>query len=563
MTSIAVNACSACNALTSITIPASVTSITDAAFSDCPALASITVASDNPKYCSVDGVLFNKDKSELILYPAAKQGTSYEIPSGVRTIVSGAFCNCVFSSVTIPDTVTAIEDFAFEACENLTSVEVPDSVTELGTCVFYDCISLTSAVIGDGVSEIPYGLFEYCESLTTVTIPDCSEIGERALYKCSSLSMVYYCGSKTRWASMETGSGNDMFTAAKIYYGIGGCTITLSATSYTYDGKAKKPTVTVTDGTTTLTKGTDYTSVTYSNNTDPGTASVTITGKGDYKGSTATVYFTINKMSQTVIASASASKVTAGQTVTITASGLGTITYSSSDTSIAKVSSKGVVTGKKPGTVKITVTASGNDYYASASVTIKIKVKLASGTISSLTNKSSGIVVKWAKITGADGYYVYRRTSSGSYSLIATISGASTVRYVDTAVKSKNGTTYVYKVIAYSGTTTNSCTAKKTVRLTTPTISGLTSSESGSMTIKWKKSSKATGYQIQYSTSSSFASAKTKTVWVKSASQVSQTITGLTEGKTYYIRIRTYYKNSSGTKYYSAWSDTQKIVVTE
>ena len=129
-------------------------------------------------------------------------------------------------------------------------------------------------------------------------------------------------------------------------------------------------------------------------------------------------------------------------------------------------------------------------------------------------------------------------------------------------MKSKNGTTYTYKVVAYKGTSTGSCTTKKTVRLTGVSLSSVTNSASGVVTAKWaSKNTKATGYQVQYSTSSSFASGN-KTVTATRVSTLSKKITGLTKGKTYYIRVRVY-KTVDGTKYYSAWSSKKSVKVSK
>jgi hypothetical protein len=77
------------------------------------------------------------------------------------------------------------------------------------------------------------------------------------------------------------------------------------------------------------------------------------------------------------------------------------------------------------------------------------------------------------------------------------------------------------------------------------------------MLVKWGKNTKATGYQIQYSTSSTFASGK-KTVTVKGAANVSKTISSLTAKKKYYVRVRAY-KTVSGKNYYSAWSAVKNV----
>ncbi|MCD8191107.1 MAG: S8 family serine peptidase [Clostridiales bacterium] len=185
---------------------------------------------------------------------------------------------------------------------------------------------------------------------------------------------------------------------------------------------------------------------------------------------------------------------------------------------------------------------------------------LTAGKISSLTNTSSGITVKWSKVSGASGYYVYRKTSSGSYKKIATVKSGSTVSYSDTAVKSNNGTTYIYAVRPYYGSTLGSYTGKTTVRLTGVSISSLKNVKTRKMTVKWKKNTKASGYQIQYSTSSSFSSYKTVTV--SSYKTVSKTISSLTKGKKYYVRVRAY-KTVSGTNYYAAWSSKKNVKISK
>ena len=432
-----------------------------------------------------------------------------------------------------------------------------------------------------------------------------------------------------------------------------GYTVTLSPTAYTYNGSAKQPTVTVRNGSVTLVNGTDY-KVTYSNNTNAGTATVKIDGAGSNYTGTITKTFTINKATQTPAAQIAVSSITAGNTAAVDVKGgYGTLTYSSSDDSIATVNSSGVITGVKAGTVTITVNAAGNGNYNAASTSFDVTINAKSGsnllnapglpTLSNttsgikiawtkvtgaakyrifyktgsggwtkladtastsytwtkpksgttykfticclssdgksctsnydttgasikfltaltptLSNAASGATIKWTKVTGASGYYVYRKTTTGSYAKIKTITSGNTVSYTDTAVKSKNGTKYSYAVKAYSGSTAGAYTGKWLVRLTTPTISSVTNSASKKMTVKWKKDSTANGYQIQYGTSKTFSGAKT----VKAAKPniVSLNVSNLTKGKTYYVRMRTY-KTVSGTTSYSDWTAAKSIKI--
>ncbi len=323
--------------------------------------------------------------------------------------------------------------------------------------------------------------------------------------------------------------------------------------SVTYTGKARTQSPVVKVGTATLVSGTNYT-VSYKNNINAGTATVTITGKGDYTG-TRSVTFKINKAAQSITVKSSASSVPVGKTAAVTITGnKGTKSYKSSNTAVATVSSAGVVTGKKVGTVTITAASASTSNYNAASKTLTIKVVPAATASLTASNLATGIKLSWKAVTGANGYKLYRNST-----LVKTITSGSTVTFTDTKANT-NGTKYVYKVVAKASTGDSTLSKSRTVyRVARPAISSATNSAASRMTVKWGKNAKATGYEIQYSTSKTFASGN-KTVTAAGASTVSKVITGLTKGKTYYVRIRSF-KTVTSTKYRSAWSTVKSVKI--
>ena len=181
-----------CKSLTSITIPDGVTSIGDGAFYNCSSLTEIKVASENSNYVSVNGVLYNKDKTTIICYPAGKKGNNYKIPDGVTKVGSSAFIGCSsLTSITIPNSVTEIGYSVFEGCTNLKSITIPNGVTSIGDSAFEGCTSLKSITIPNGVTSIGDSAFEGCTSLTSITIPNSvTSIGSGAFIGCSSLTSI-------------------------------------------------------------------------------------------------------------------------------------------------------------------------------------------------------------------------------------------------------------------------------------------------------------------------------------------------------------------------------------
>ena len=151
-----------CTSLTSITIPDSVTEIGFSAFFGCTSLTAINVATGNQNYVSVNGVLYNKDKTTIMRYPAGKKDKTYSILDGVTSIDYYAFSGCTsLTSITIPYGVTSIPMDTFNGCTSLTSITIPNSVTYIGSFAFCDCTSLTSITIPDSVTGIGNRVFGY------------------------------------------------------------------------------------------------------------------------------------------------------------------------------------------------------------------------------------------------------------------------------------------------------------------------------------------------------------------------------------------------------------------
>lgn len=207
------------DSLTSITIPAGMSSIDIYCIQQCVNLTSLWVDADNPVYSSDSrGVVFNKDKTTLILVPRALSG-SYIIPDSVTSIGEEAFAHCLdLTSITIPNSVESIGTYAFWNCYSLSTITIPGSLTNTGDYAFYRCNGLTSVTFQDGVTSIGNGAFYACDSLTSVTIPgSVTSIGEKA-FESSGLTDVYFIGSEEQRSVISIDENNARLISAIWHY---------------------------------------------------------------------------------------------------------------------------------------------------------------------------------------------------------------------------------------------------------------------------------------------------------------------------------------------------------
>jgi hypothetical protein len=493
VTSIGNYAFDRCIGLTTIIVPNSVTTIGAGAFRDCTGLTKIRIPdsvikmgdsicsgstgelyitiSKNANYNIRKAIFFFYGKVYITMEEGitsiednAFNGTNLikiTIPNSVTSIGNKAFYGCTeLKEIMLPNKLTRIENECFSGCTSLTKVTIPDSVKIIGDYVFYKCTSLTEITIPDKSTIIGDYAFSNCTSLTKAIVPESvTRIGDWAFESCPNLVIYLKEKSAMHQYAEEYDLKYKIETEQKSI-SIASCTIPKTVANQNYTGKSIKPNITIKNRTATLKNGTDYT-ISYKNNINPGTATITITGKGNYTGSISKTF-----------------KIVVGQTkgITTNAQTTNTITVKwTKDTAVTgyevymatskngKYSKVATITKNSTTSYKKTELTAGKTYYfkvrayktingkksyGAYSEILTTTTKTKTPTISNVTAGSKKATVKWGKVSGATGYEVYMATSkNGKYSKITTITKNSTVSYTKT--KLTKGKTYYFKVRTY------------------------------------------------------------------------------------------------------------------
>ncbi len=546
-----------CYKLTSIDIPASVTYIGEDAFDYCEGLTNINVSEENTTYASQNGIVYNRERTELICCPVGKEGsvsipssvtsirdyafsdcyklTSLKIPMGVTDIGKGAFFGCSgLTSIELPSGLTRIENDVFSDCWGLKNIRIPDSVTSIGRYAFFECVGLTDIEIPEGVTDIEEGAFCGCSGLTSIELPsgltkiendvfsncsgltgfeipkDVTSIGEAAFYRCSGLTSLEI-------PEGVTSIGDRVFSDCSSLVSIKIPNSVISIGEYAF----------------------------YESN------NITI---HCYKDSASHAYAIENEIPYKLLDDGDepthihqyTSTVT--KEATCTEAGVKTHTCSCGDTYTESIPA----TGHTYTTITVKATPSKN-----GSITKRCTV---CGDIAGKT------VIYYPKtITLSKTSYTYNGKARKPSVIVKDSKGKKLKKGTDYTVNYSGGCKNVSKytvTIKFQGNYSGTVKKIFTIEPKSTSLSKLTAKRKG-FTVKWKKlTSQITGYEIQYSTSKKFTKKTTKTATVSKSKTTSKSISKLKAKKKYYVRIRTYKTvkvNGKSTKIYSSWSKAKTI----
>ena len=528
--------------------------------------------------------------------------------SNVEYLADNAFYWCdSMKTATISDKIKYMGPDIFGTCDDLHTINLPDTFSnleymsasalplskvtgvEINNGIYYfKNVFLrmladpgydygTELAIKDGTTVIADEAFGYSDSgFTSLVIPESMKaIGDvSVLY---SLTDIYYAGDKAGWdAIIKEVPGKDTYYITAFYDNINihcakssavemnTCGVTLEYTKKTYTGKALTPAVTVTDSKgKTIVKDKDY-KLTYTNNINAGTATVTLTGMGNYTG-TVEKTFTISKVgAASITAKLSDNKFTytgKAQTPNIAATDNNGNTLKAERDYTCKYNK---ATRKGTGVYKITVTFKGNysgtknfEYVIVPGATSTLKTEL-----STAKNGYKDVVLKWDVTPLASGYYVYFKKSSDAKWTKAADLKRKDIGNTYTKKKLLAGTKYDFKVVAYykAPNTGKKYEAEKFKTKSITTLAqvkkiNVSKVNAKKIKISWQKLNGVAGYEVVRMTAKK-QKYTVKQTWNVGSAKTSLTISPV-KGTKFYYKVRAYHKvtvNKKTVKVYGPWS---------
>ena len=634
------NAFTNCTSLTKVNIPDTVDSIGNSAFSGCTNLIEVHLP-DKLKETASD------------TFSGCKKLTTINFPSTLTTIGNSAFSGCEsLPEAILPSGVEKIESNAFKNCKALKKAAVPDTVSSIGSSAFYGCEALTDITLGSKLKKIESQTFYGCIVLPSIVIPyNVTTIGDSAFVNCTKLTQITVPRNTTSIASnafsypkkMTMYGPSDCY--AQTYAsgkGIKYVTQDIHATSVSLDSTEKTAeryddfqlTATIaplnfTDAVVWTSSNEEVAAVSdtgYVEICGVGTAVITVTA-GNVK---AACKITVPQLIDWIEFDEDEIELKAGQTyqlkpyISPSDATNKKLKYTSSDTKVAEVSARGLVTAKSEGEAKIRAAATdGSDEYAVCYVTVTGKAKVTGITldrtsaevkrgekltlnVTASPSYASNKKVVWksanTKIATVDANGSVTAKAPGRTKITVTSSENSsyqasctvTVPYKITYKLNKgknnasNPSTYYGKKVtlknpsrkgyAFAGWYTDAKFKKKITSISNSAKSDYilyakwTKVKVAKASLTSAKNSKSKQILLKYKKVSgakgyeiSYSTDKKfkKAVTKKNTAKTSYTISKLKKGKIYYVRIRAYKMDSTGKKVYGKYSSMKKVKVSK
>lgn len=531
-----------CNALTDVSISSTVTDLGYGAFGLCPNLETIRLDERNPAYILRDKVIFTAD------------GTMLHTAAGAK---AGAYA--------IPDTVTAIADYAFTDCEQLTEILIPNSIQSVGIWAFNGCSALTEATVPDSLETIPYRMFACCDNLKTVTLPETitsiggeafafcdnlarvnipdtvSEIGQSAFRECTSLLQVHIPEGVTTidsWAFACCESLTSVTIPTTVTSVINAAFRNCEALeTIIFLGNAPKFDTNV------------FYEVTASAYYPAGNSTWTSSKKQNYGGSI--TWIAGHPCDQ-------GHKWNAGEmTAEPTCTESGSVTY----------------TCDCGATYTETIPALGHDFRNGYCTVCQASQLTVPTIISCYSKQQTSVKVTWTVSDGADGYELWRTTMPNddtSWIKAKTIYGAGIDRYTNQGLEI--GTTYYYKVRAYiqnsDGSRIYSDFSNVDYMPAAVVFGNVYGKSTEVIRLNWNLVGGAHGYQIwRMDDNGNWAIAKTigdrgNVLIVDQGGVTAYSNTGLVAGNAYTYKMRAFMITEDGRKIFGAYSDVFTVTTT-